>query len=280
MDPFAKIKGLIEEMIDKLLQEAQEEATQKAFCDQELGKSKKAKADKTMRAEKLQSRLDKATTRSAELEQSVKELEAEIAELDKGMAEATTIRQEEHATYLKASKDFKDAAAAIEQAIKVLKDFYAGTSFVQTSAGQQSEEDDEEDAPALGGSKSDAASVIIGILEMSGEDFTKLLMESETEESLAQEAFDKLMLESKVAKAAKAAEAKGSLSEMKSLGVTTKDTQDDYGMTTQELQAVEAYLDELKPQCETKTMSYAEKKARREAEIDGLKEALGLLSGS
>jgi len=280
MDPFAKIKGLIEEMIDKLLQEAQEEATQKAFCDQELGKSKKAKADKTMRAEKLQSRLDKATTRSAELEQSVKELEAEIAELDKGMAEATTIRQEEHATYLKASKDFKDAAAAIEQAIKVLKDFYAGTSFVQTSAGQQSEEDDEEDAPALGGSKSDAASVIIGILEMSGEDFTKLLMESETEESLAQEAFDKLMLESKVAKAAKAAEAKSSLSEIKSLGVTTKDTQDDYGMTTQELQAVEAYLDELKPQCETKTMSYAEKKARREAEIDGLKEALGLLSGS
>merc|ERR1719174_659016 len=48
MDPFAKIKGLIEEMIDKLLQEAREEATQKAFCDQEMGKSKKAKQDKTM----------------------------------------------------------------------------------------------------------------------------------------------------------------------------------------------------------------------------------------
>merc|ERR1719473_465649 len=81
MDPFAKIKGLIEEMIDKLLKEAQEEATQKAFCDQELGKSKKAKADKTARKEKLQSRLDTATTKQAELEQMVKELESEIAEL-------------------------------------------------------------------------------------------------------------------------------------------------------------------------------------------------------
>lgn len=282
MDPFAKIKGLIEEMIEKLLKEAEEEATQKAFCDQELGKSKKAQADKTARKEKLQSRLDTATTKSAELEQAVKELEAEIAELDSGMAEATKIRMAEHETYVKSSKDFKDAAEAVEQAIKVLKDFYAGsTSFLQTSARQQSEEDEDDDESDESGSKgSDAGAVIIGILEMCGEDFTKLLMESETEESQAQEAYDKLTLESKVAKAAKSAEVKGSLSQIKSLGVTVKDTQEDFGMTTKELEAVGAYLDELKPQCETKSMSYAEKKARREAEIDGLKEALGLLDGT
>jgi len=282
MDPFAKIKGLIEEMIEKLLKEAEEEATQKAFCDQELGKSKKAQADKTARKEKLQSRLDTATTKSAELEQAVKELEAEIAELDSAMAEATKIRMAEHETYVKSSKDFKDAAEAVEQAIKVLKDFYAGsTSFLQTSARQQSEEDEDDDESDESGSKgSDAGAVIIGILEMCGEDFTKLLMETETEESQAQEAYDKLTLESKVAKAAKSAEVKGSLSQIKSLGVTVKDSQEDLGMTTKELEAVGAYLDELKPQCETKSMSYAEKKARREAEIDGLKEALGLLDGT
>merc|ERR1719311_1739244 len=199
------------------------------------------------------------------------------------MAEATKIRTEEHATYMTASKDFKDAADAVEQAIKVLKDFYEGTSFLQTSmkVRQQSEEDEDEDDSDSSSSKgSDAGAVIIGILEMCGEDFTKLLMETETEESQAQEAYDKLTLESKVAKAAKSAEVKGSLSQIKSLGVTVKDSQEDLGMTTKELEAVGAYLDELKPQCETKSMSYAEKKARREAEIDGLKEALGILSGT
>merc|ERR1719156_391056 len=40
-DPFVKIRGLIEDMIAKLLKEAEEEATQKAFCDAEMGKSKK-----------------------------------------------------------------------------------------------------------------------------------------------------------------------------------------------------------------------------------------------
>merc|ERR1719331_2269064 len=41
-DPFVKIRGLIEDMIAKLLKEAEEEATQKAFCDKEMGKSKKS----------------------------------------------------------------------------------------------------------------------------------------------------------------------------------------------------------------------------------------------
>merc|ERR1719375_1440406 len=48
MDPFVKIRGLIEDMIGKLLKEAQEEATQKAFCDEEMGKSNKAKEEKTL----------------------------------------------------------------------------------------------------------------------------------------------------------------------------------------------------------------------------------------
>merc|ERR1712124_171256 len=36
-DPFVKIRGLIEDMIEKLLKEAQEEATHEAFCQEEMG---------------------------------------------------------------------------------------------------------------------------------------------------------------------------------------------------------------------------------------------------
>ena len=47
----------------------------------------------------------------------------------------------------------------------------------------------------------------------------------------------------------------------------------------EELDAVNDYLAKLKPECECKAMSYEEKVARREAEIEGLKEALGILEG-
>ena len=50
-------------------------------------------------------------------------------------AEATKVRQEEHAEYLKASKDFKDSAAAVAKAIDVLNEYYSSASFVQASSG-------------------------------------------------------------------------------------------------------------------------------------------------
>merc|ERR1719487_2071826 len=76
-DPFEKVRGLIEQMIEKLVTEANEEATQKAFCDEETSKSKAAQSEKTMTADKLTSRIDKASTTKALLEESIKELEGE-----------------------------------------------------------------------------------------------------------------------------------------------------------------------------------------------------------
>merc|ERR1719460_3121238 len=111
-DPFVKIRGLIEDMIAKLVKEAEEEATQKAFCDAEMGKSKKSQDEKTMTLEKLQSRIDGASTTIAQNTEDIKTLESEIAEIDKAQAEATAIRTQEHEDYLVASKDFKDSAEA------------------------------------------------------------------------------------------------------------------------------------------------------------------------
>merc|ERR1719160_1917 len=59
-DPFVKIRGLIEDMIAKLLKEAQEEATQKAFCDEEMGKSKASQAEKTSKIDMYESRMNTA----------------------------------------------------------------------------------------------------------------------------------------------------------------------------------------------------------------------------
>ena len=41
--------------------------------------------------------------------------------------------------------------------------------------------------------------------------------------------------------------------------------------------AIEEYIEKLNPQCEGRTVPYAERKAKREAEIAGLKEALRIL---
>jgi len=272
-DPFAKVKGLVSDMIAKLMDEAAQEADHKAFCDTELTKSRKAKDEKSRSMDQYRTRIDEAATTQAELKNHVSELQGEVAEIDQSQSAATQLRAEEHSTFLQASKDYKNSAEAVEKAMAVLSEYY-GKSFVQVKAKQGKQ-------PSFGSKTGgDTASTILGILEVSAEDFTKLLAETEASEAEAQTTYEKLTDDNKVSKASKLAEIRGKQSEIKSLSVALSHHNEDYKSVEKEYGAVMDYLDKLKPECETKVMSYAEKKARREAEIEGLQEALGIIEGT
>merc|ERR1719172_526409 len=70
-DPFAKVKGLISSMIEKLLKEAEEDATEKAFCDKEMAETEAKKADKEADIEKLSTQIDSMSAKSAKLKEEV-----------------------------------------------------------------------------------------------------------------------------------------------------------------------------------------------------------------
>jgi chromosome segregation ATPase len=274
-DPFVKIRGLVEEMISKLVKEAAEEADQKAFCDEETSESKGKQADLTGKLEKVVARIEKAEASKAKLAEEIKHLSGEIAEIDAGQAKATMVRSEQHEEFLKASQDAKDSAAAVAKAIDVLSEYYSNgaPAFVQVGAGHHTWQ------PAFGGAKSDVGSTIVSILENCESNFAQMLAEQEADEASALESYEKLTQDNKVAKAEKTADVKGKSNEISSLEVAVGNYKESKETTSEELDAVLTYLDKLKPQCETKALSYAERKAKRDAEIAGLKEALTLLSG-
>ena len=269
-DTFGKVKGLIESMINRLEEEAAQEADAKAFCDTETSKSKAKQADLTAKMDMHAVRIEKATAGIEELNVQTKKLQEEIAAMDAAQAEATKLRQDEHAAYEKASADYKQSADAVANAMSVLQEYYASGSFAQVKVLQ---------APEFGGAKTDVAGTIVEMLEVAESDFTRLLAESEADESAAQTAYDKLVQDNSVARAASTTEVKGNEAEVKQLNTALLNYKEDHETTGKELDAVLKYLDELKPQCETKVMSYAERKAKREQEIEGLKEALTILEG-
>merc|ERR1719424_2050565 len=74
-DIFAKIKGLISDMIAKLQKEAEEEASKKAYCDEEMAKTKAKKDELSSDIEGLKAKIDKAAAASAELKEDVAALQ-------------------------------------------------------------------------------------------------------------------------------------------------------------------------------------------------------------
>jgi len=254
-------------MIDRLQKEAAEEADGKAFCDTEISKSRAKQADLSAKLDMHSARIAKASAGIEELKAQTKALSESMAEMDSAQAEATKIRQEENSEYQKASKDQRDSADAVANAVQVLQAYYSQGSFVQASQ-----------APEMGGAKTDVAGTIISILEVAESDFTRMLAESESQETAAKTQFEKMMKENAVARAASEQEVKGNEDEIKALEMSLLNYKEDQGSANKELDAVMEYLDSLKPQCESKVMSYAERKSRRESEIEGLKEALEILT--
>merc|ERR1712190_677176 len=98
-DSFAKIKGLISDMIEKLEAEAGADATKKAYCDKELKETNAKKSEKTAEIEKLSTRIDQASATSAKLKAEVAALQDELAKLAKSQAEMDNLRQEEKTAF-------------------------------------------------------------------------------------------------------------------------------------------------------------------------------------
>lgn len=271
-EPLGQVKGLISDLVTKLEKEAAEAASLHAFCQEEKAKTKAQKEKKTNRIEKLDARLDKAMTKKTELEEANAGLSNEIAEMDAADAEALKIRTEEHETNTKAIADYKEAADAVSDASDALKDYYGEFVQIQSNVAVKGKA-----PPKLGGAKSDAAGGILSIMDTMQEEFQKTAAQLTSTEREAQKAYDTLKQENRVSKAAKKAEIKGNESEIKSLTVAIHNFQEDHKMASNELDSVNEYIEKLKPQCQGRTVSYAERKAKREAEIQGLKDALSIL---
>jgi len=266
-DPFAKVKGLIESMIAKLEEEAKAEATEKAYCDEEMAKTEAKRGELMDDVAKVSAKIDQAKSKSAGLSADIKQLEAELAALMKSQAEMDKIRQEENAAYVQAKEDLTLGLSGVRQALSVLRDYYASdASLMQQPA-----------MPALHTKASGAGTSIIGILEVVESDFATGLAKEESQEEDAQSLYDEITQENKVTKTMKDQDLKYKTAEVKSLAKAVADMSSDKDSLDTELSAVNEYYAKLKDRCIAKPETYEERKARREAEINGLKEALKVL---
>merc|ERR1719235_2215418 len=268
-DPFAKVKGMIQEMLEKLLKEAKEEADKKAFCDKEMKETKMKMDEKASEVEDLTTSLDTSDAKIAKLKQGIAVLEGELGKIASEQKTATEMRNKEKTEWEAAKGDFEQGLEGVQMALEVLRDYYAkkddsADALLQSDIGSQM-------SLAQTTVQSGGASGIIGMLEVAEADFSKMLAEGQADEDQAQKE------DNKIAQAAKETEVKYKQKDMKETQASGEETSKDLGVAQEEQSAVLEYDEKLKPQCVSTPDPYEERVKRREKEVAGLKEALQIL---
>jgi len=279
-DPFAKVKTLIQELIERLLREATSEAGKKGFCDEELGKAYKDRGFRLADTKKLDVELQALQVKKAELVEEIDMLTEAVIKLRGGLNETTVQREQEHDENLEAISKAKQGLAAVSQAIDILKVFYkrAGKASVLLQASPVDEDTAGAGFAGAYRGKQESSKGIIGLLEVISKDFDRTVRTTEAAEKKAHEEFVEFDRASRADISGKEKKTALDREDLESTVNTMASTTTDLTSARDLLDSALKQIEALKPTCIDTSMSYEERVQKREEEIAALKKAVCLLA--
>lgn len=256
-DPFRVVKDLITDMIAKLEAANEGEEGEHKYCTEQMAATKEDINDKQEAVHKAQSKYEEALAAYKHLKRSITEISHSLVlSMDQSKKE-TELRDKEIDLYKKEREDMMKAQVGLSEAIKLLRDYYGN--------------------PDSGTSNTDASNTIINLLEVVLTDVTKTLATIEADEAQAKKDFE-------------VNEQQYKMDEMEYSGDQENKKKQIIGMEAKvnelkaEMEAAQALLDNaykewdaLKKRCTFAKDQHAERLAKMEAELEGLKEGLRIL---
>jgi len=279
-DPFVKIKKLIQELIERLLQEAADEANHKGWCDKEFGKAKQMRQTKAEMVTSLNTNLAQNEAKRDKLVEEIAKLDKELAELEASLSSTTKMRNDESAENAATVTEAQEGKEAVEEAIDILNKFYktaakAEIELVQTSAGRGVADDIPD--TGFGGAYNaaqGASTGILGMMDVIKSDFERTISTTQKEEKEAAATFLAFETETKSSIAQKRTARNANDSERVETEGSIAEDKESLGQEQELLNKSLQEIMELQPACVDTGMSYEERVAKREQEIESLKEAL------
>merc|ERR1719498_2289287 len=259
------------------------------------------------------------TASSETLAEEVASLQAEIKALDKAVAEATEQRKEEHADFLEFQTANNAALQLIEKANNRLFKFYRPDLHKEAPKRELTDEEKilaasgrsdmiATDAPVMiAGTtqtvmfvqlKDDAApppppetwgayqkkdgksNGVLALMDMLSKDLEDGITESKHEEETAQKDYERLMAESQETRATNVESITSKEAAKADMDSNIESTKQKKSSQEAELSNIKGYIAQLHANCDFLIENYDLRKAARENEVEGLKNAKGVLSGA
>jgi len=287
-DHFAKVRGVIKDLIQRLEDDAEAEAEQKSFCDTEMKAAIDNRDEQSLKMEAEKSTLAAKRAEKKELEAENKKLQEEIVELNLGIRDAKELREQEKASNEKTISMSTAGKEAVEKAIEVLSSMYSASALVQNKA-QYKPPKSGRDGKTVGdmapgssdlgdyeGNKAQGGG-IIALCEVIVSDFERTIEQTEEDEKDAVKAFEDFESDSKKSIKDKKDEKKNNDGDIASCNDAITEAKDLLMEAMESKKGAEKELTKLKPMCVDQPETYEQRVQKREEEIQALKDAMQAL---
>jgi len=313
---FSKILAQIDGMMKVLAEEQKTDDETKTFCSKEISAKDAEQADTEESIASSTAAIEEMTEQSATLASEIASLGKEIKDLDKAVAEATENRKTEHSEFLTFQTENNAALQLIEKAKNRLNKFYRPTLYKE--APKRELTDEEKILAASGRSdmiataapelipgttqavfvqvhaapppppatwdaykkKEGKSNGVIGLMDMLLKELQDGITEAEHEEETAQKDYERLMSDSQASRAKMADSITTKEAAKAELDSKIVDTKEKKASLDTELSNIKQYLVQLHADCDFIIENFDMRKAARENEVEGLKNAKSVLSGA
>merc|ERR1719473_1809700 len=312
---FSKILAQIDGMMTVLAEEQKTDDETKVFCSKEISTKDAEQKDTEEAISQSSAAIEEMTEVSATLSSEIASLQKEIKDLDKAVAEATEQRKTEHSEFLTFQTENNAALQLIEKAKNRLNKFYRPTLYKEAPVKELTEEEKiladagrsdmiatvapeliqgaifaqvhsraaPPPPPETFGAytkKEGKSNGVIGLMDMLLKELQDGITSAEHEEETAQKDYERLMSDSQASRAKMADSITTKEAAKADLDSKIVDEKDKKSSLEADLSNVKQCLVQLHADCDFIIENFDMRKAARENEVEGLKNAKSVLSGA
>jgi hypothetical protein len=285
---FETVLEEIDKMLALIAEEAKQDKTNLDWCNKERDENEASLSEKEQEILKLEDSIDKLDTTINDpktgLKKQIEETELALVQNKESQTTETASRTKDNLAYQADIKNLVDAETILEKAIKVLAKYYddlakklaAGEALMQREDPTPTET---WESNSYEGQSSEGQDVI-KMLEFILSETKKEEDDAHSAEESAQADYEDSMTQLKKEEA----EGEKNLVSLKeTLAEKEKellDAKEDLKKTTEDKEAIEAYLLKIKPGCDFITFNFELREEDRKIETEALEKAIKLIKGT
>merc|ERR1719161_673449 len=284
LDAFTKVKQAIDDLVAELEKQQEDEIKKKDYCVDSFNENEKQTNDFTRQKTDLETLIEDLTMKIEELVEQIKTLKKEVLENQTAMKKAGEDRDKENKEFQQTVAEQRATQILLTKALDVLKGFYEKSMLQKAALMQLRRKEPAGPPPPPGFSKGqgqgDAANGVMSMITQIIEDAKAMEVEALKGEDDALKAYETFVTDTNLVIEEKSKEIVQKSEELAKTKGAKSEAEEEKVAVVAKSEAEEEKLADLHKDCDYILKNFDVRQTARGEEIEALKQAKAILSGS